>query len=296
MTRTALVLVSCVLLGLLRLPPRKGDPRTRVSVFSVLKPTVARELFKPVLVLVIQLYWLKLVNAIGSAKDEADHEAVADIADGLTALDPDFHQVYWFGGIIVPWARGRNDYVLVDRSSALFDRGLARFPGDTKLKVLRAFNELFYLKNYREAGRFFAWAAKAPDAPPFAGPLATRLLTESGSLDDAVAITQMLLDGARDDDEKALYSERLAQIRTEQTLKRVDEAIGRFRSTQGAEPVRIEQLVAAGLISASETRDAAGEQISIKDGRATSEVSLLRTFKDKAESDDLPPASAHGPN
>ena len=296
MTRTALVLVSCVLLGLLRQPPRKGDPRTRVSVFSVLKPSVTRELAKPVLVLVIQLYWLKLVNAVGSAKDEADHETVADIADGLTAIDPDFHEAYWFGGITVPWARGRNDYVLVDRSSALFDHGLARFPDDTKLKVLRAFNELFYLKNYREAGRFFAWAAKAPDAPPFAGPLATRLLTEAGSLDDAADITQMLLDGAKDDDEKALYSERLGQIRTEQTLKRVDEAIARFLDARGALPQRPEELVAAGLLSPADTRDAAGKQISIKDGRATSEVSLLRTFKDKAESDDLPPASAHGPD
>lgn len=213
----------------------------------LLRPEVARTVFKPALPLIIDLYWLRTINAVGEADTEEKNAALNEYAQLITGLDPKFRIVYWFVAISMPWWRPDRTWVLVKESNQLLRAGLVHFPDDLKMNLLLGYNLITYDKDYIEGAKVFAHAATLQGAPPFAGLIATRLFAQGGSPDTGLELAIAMRDSAADEATRAEFEKRIQDLEIERILQKVDVAIAQYREKNGKVPADVDALRAAGF-------------------------------------------------
>ena len=69
--------------------------------------------------LLADYYWLQTIQATGKAASEEEYRDIADYAQLVTDLDPDFAYVYEFASVVVPYNRGRETWRNTQESTAL---------------------------------------------------------------------------------------------------------------------------------------------------------------------------------
>jgi hypothetical protein len=146
------------------------------------------------------LYVRMLAHFNGS--DSTGH-GVADLAEAITALDPQFKRAYDTGATAMTLARHHVDQRTYLRAIALLEEGIKQFPGDWKLPYLAGQMYTQDLKSedpaqrrtWDEKGTLLVESAiRKPGAPSAAGAWAAVMRTKLGQHDRAVAgLREMLL-------------------------------------------------------------------------------------------------------
>lgn len=256
-------------------PPLRSSQRPSDFRPLLLRPTVARTISKSFLPMLIDLYWLRALNAIGMADSVEKNRGLAEYGEVLSELDPRFYQPYTFIGLSVPFQVGRDEWANADLASKLMRKGLKQFPKDMKLHLYLGFNLFQYEKKLAEAAAVFAEASKLPDALSFTSLLATRLLATEGNPEEGLRLARELAEGATDETVRAELEQRASQLEVEVLLQRVDRATKRFFERHQYWPVTLFDLRNEGLYDGPD-EDPLGGKISVgQEGKATS-TSLYR--------------------
>jgi hypothetical protein len=243
-----LVGVFCLTaLVLLAAPPRK-PPRGPHQEPLVPRQELLRLVGRGYLELVADYFWLQAIQATGRAFAAEEYRDVYPYADLATDLDPKFGLVYVFAGGALPTNTGREVWVNTEESTRLLRKGLKMFPDDLKMHMLLAYNLSAFHKQYQEAAQVLERASKLRGAPSYLPALATRLYAQSGSVDAGLALARSLADSAEDEETREIFKQRVFDLEIEGELRRVDNAIGRFRQTFGVAPPDISTLLWWGFL------------------------------------------------
>jgi hypothetical protein len=262
-------LAAALVVALVVEPPHEAN---RESEFRplLLRPAFAKTISKPFMPLLVEVLWLRALNAIGQKDNEQKNKALYEYGVVLSELDPRFFHVYEFIGLALPYAVARDTWVGADYSSDMFRRGLKAFPTSMKLHLYLGFSLFHRERKFSEAADVFAAAAKLPDALDFMAPLATRLKTHSGKAEDALEMTAELLQHTSDENMRKVLERRLDEIRVEIVLQNVDAASTEFRTQEGRWPSSVDELRSRGFYS-GERFDPLGSTIEIDaQGKANS--------------------------
>lgn len=262
-----------IVVGLAAIAATSGAPvevsRQSAIVPLVLRPGLVKTLSKSQLPLLIDVYWIRVLNGIGLKDNPEKNRSLYAYGLTLTALDPRFREVYLYLGLTIPVPIGRNKWANADLASDLLRRGTLQFPDHLSLNLYYGFTLFAMERKFVEASKVFAVGSRIYGAPSFMGPLATRLLSQSGSPEDAVRLAEELAGAASDDSARAELQARVADLKVEAVLQQIDEACERFRKLRTREPADIEDLVSSGLYEGPLT-DVKGGQLTLKEGRGAS--------------------------
>lgn len=277
--RLRLLVVLLLGAGLMALGYQAPETKLKESEFRplLLRPALARTISRPVLPMLIDVLWLRTLNAIGLRDTAQKNLALYEYGVALTEIDPRFYEVYKYVGLNVPFAAGRDTWVNAAEASDMFRRGLAAFPGDPPFHIYLGFNLFHRERKFLEASDVFLAASKLPNALDFFGPLAVRLRAHGGSPEEAIAITRQLIDAEADEAVKGMLEQRLGDLYVEVALQRVDRAAAAFKAQRGHDATSLQELRDAGLYDGPE-RDVLEGEIGVKDGKGTS-TTLTRRFE-----------------
>lgn len=277
--RTSTILALSIGVGLMVLGSRAPDTKLRESEFRplLLRPALARTISRPVLPMLVDVLWLRTLNAIGLRDSTQKNHALYEYGVALTEIDPRFYEAYKYIGLNVPYAYARNTWANAEESSDMFRRGLKVFPTDLRFHIYLGFNLFHRERRFIEASDVFLAASKLPDALDYFVPLALRLRSHGGSPEEAISITEQLLASEPDEAVRGLLEERLADLHVEVVLQRVDKAAEGYKAKTGREATTLAELRSEGLYAGPD-RDPLDGEISLKDGKATS-TSITRRLE-----------------
>ncbi|NRA04251.1 MAG: hypothetical protein HRU00_16790 [Myxococcales bacterium] len=153
--------------------------------------------------LVADLFWLRTVAYVGDDNvAAAGYPSAGALAELVTDIDPGFTSVYVLMNTLLESLCGEPDAAI-----ALLDKGL-RHNDYWRLHFLQGFNYFFHKHDYARAATQMQLAAER-GGPAYLPLLVTRLYTEAGSLDTAIAFVQARLAQASTAEEREMLETRL---------------------------------------------------------------------------------------
>ncbi len=183
------------------------------------------------------LYWLKLVQYVGSeAPLRAGWPDLEALTDVVVTLDPKYGYVYQASGILLATA-GR-----IDASNDILERGMENVPDRWQLPFYAAFNRWYHQRQFREAGQLMLRAARLPGRPSWLTELANRMFASSGSLDDGIALLEMMIANAEDPLLRDDLVRRREDLVIEKMLRRIEERAEAFRARHGRWPASLGEI------------------------------------------------------
>lgn len=257
--------------ALMALGHRVPEKKLKESEFRplLLRPAIARTVSKPVLPMLVDVLWLRMLNAIGQKDTPQKSEALHEYGVALTETDPRFYVVYKYVGLNAPVAIARNTWAGADLGSDMFRRGLKAYPDDMTLLMYLGFNLFHRERKFAEASDIFAHAATLPGALDFMAPLAVRLKAHSGDAREALALTVQLLEAEKDEAIRGVLAQRLDDLQVEIVLQDLDKAAAAYAERTGQPATELQQLRDAGLY-AGPPLDPLGGELSLKEGKGHS--------------------------
>ena len=278
----ASVLCCCLVVVLLTLSPPERPSGSQQHLPPLLpKASLLRIVGRAFLPVVTDYYWLAAIQAAGTANTQAEYRDIADYAQLITDLDPDFALVYQFAGVLVPFNYGRETWTNTQESTAILEKGVAHFPNSVILKTLLAYNYSVFKKEYVRAAHLLEEVARLPGAPEYIPLLATRLYAQAGAFEAASAFADSFAENAEDPGTRAAFEHRTKEIALERILQTVDRAVASFRARTGRLPENLRELVSTGDVASVPADPLEGEIYLGKDGRtySTSQEHRLEVYK-----------------
>ena len=194
--------------------------------------------------LVADLIWLQAIQVMAERKvSDAAGRWLYRAFDIITTLDPKFVRVYEAGGLALTTL-----VVLPEESNQLLLKGVEHNPTEWKLPFYLGINYYFELSDDAKAGEYMAQASRVPGAPAGLVPIAANLFASAKSPQQAVEILATAYQNTTDEDAKKLLELRLKIMLAERDVVVLEQAINRYGSLHGRLPVRLEDLVATGLL------------------------------------------------
>ena len=180
------------------------------------------------------------------AEGGGDDRAMARLLDYATDLDPLFAGAYRFAGnaLIRHTTDGKATNVFA--AEQILRKSLKVELGDWRIPFFLGFIQSFYLNHNEDAAESLRLASRSPGAPGYVGLLATRLASEAGNLAMARQFAIAMAAQAPDDEARAQWEERLADIEMETDLRNIEAAVARHIARTGKPPGSLAALVAAG--------------------------------------------------
>jgi len=163
--------------------------------------------------------------------------------DVIGELDPAYTDPCWLGAIILS-----TEAQDVDGGLRLLDKGFERNPRAWILPFLAGW-ECDRVKRFEQAAVYFDHAAKAPGAPPELFRLKAGMTARTGNLREAIARWKDVIDDPRNDaGARAIAARQIRTLTVQADTKDLDAAIAVYRERNGRPPVRLEDLVRAGIL------------------------------------------------
>jgi hypothetical protein len=246
----------------------------------LLRPAFAKTVSKPMLPLLVDVLWLRALNAIGLPDTAEKNVALFEYGKALAELDPRFFQVYEYIGLAIPYAVARNTWVGAHESSEMFRLGLKAFPTSMKLHMYLGFELMHRERKFDEAADVFAAAARLPDAIDFMAPLAARLTAQVGKTDEGLEFTREMLAHATDETARRVLEQRVHELELERVLQAIDRAAQVYKERHGRWPW-IDELRAEGLYTGPMT-DEDGSTLEVDEqgrGKTTAQYRRLEIFE-----------------
>ncbi|WP_224366869.1 pilus assembly protein [Hyalangium versicolor] len=199
--------------------------------------------------LVTDYYWLQAIQAAGRGSESKDPTRYLDLfyyADLVTDLDPKFHKVYLYAGNTIPTNLGRETWVNTVEARRILEKGVKNFPDDANLRLYLAYNLSYFFSEYAAAAEHLRIAATLPNATKFVPEFASRMLAFNRRFDAALAMVESFRDNETDPQLRQVFEDRIKEIRLEQVLVKVDDAITSFKKREGRMPTAMSELTAKG--------------------------------------------------
>lgn len=190
------------------------------------------------------LYWLQLIQYVGTKEaDAAGWPQLAAIGNLVVDLDPEHGYAYEVVGLLLA-SKGR-----IEESNAILGKGMENVPDRWQLPFFAGFNHFFELQDPLRGGELIARASRIPGAPEYLPHLAARLLNTGGRIDTAIAFVEAALAEAGDNEAaRAALEQRRDQLRIEQALQLIEQAIARYEERTGRKPASLDELVGSVLV------------------------------------------------
>lgn len=175
-------------------------------------------------------------------KKNYDWEFVERLIRLTVGLDDKFLQVYIISQGHLPWWGGE-----VDVQNEILDIGIKARYWDWQLMQFKAFNQYYFLNDYKSAGESLIQAGKRPNAPEFLPILGARLASKDGDVKGAIVLLKsMLMNKKIDDPDYKNIHDRLLAL---QGIEKITVAIDRYKIIKGTIPESLKKLIEDGLLS-----------------------------------------------
>lgn len=161
----------------------------------------------------------------------------------IAELDPRYQDPYEVGALIAIY-EARN----LDLGLKILDLGLAKNPGQW-IFPFQAGHYAQMAKNFELARRYYEKAMKIPGAPDIAKRLYAAASFKTMDFKTAWETWQEVYQTATDPRVKEIAIRHLYRVKAAMDLKTLEEAIERFRERLGRNPLELEELVQARLLS-----------------------------------------------
>jgi hypothetical protein len=273
----AILVLALGAVAALTRPPQGGRLNLRSAVPN---STPIKLLTKSHLSLTADLAWIRMTSMATSVKYPEDGKALVAWGRFVTDLDPRMLWAYGMGGLLGPLRLGDTVYNLPEALD-LMERGTRAIPGDFRLFLYLAYTQLDLGDDPAGAAATLRRAAAVPGVPDYVGPLATRLLAQSGQFGAAREFAQQM---AESDDPltRETFQRRLLEIEREEACTALEVAVRAFASQRGREPAALTELVGAGLLAALPTDPLGGQFVLEADGGVqTTSGARLRAFRSR---------------
>lgn len=196
--------------------------------------------------LIADVYWIRSVVYYGGMRRSAiagrDFTLLDPLLTFVTTLDPQFRVAYRFGAIFLteayPDGPGRPDRAIV-----LLTRGLKANPTAWEYAHDIGFVYYWWLRDYKEAGRWFENAGRMPGAPRWLAPLAATTLAQGGDRESARMMWRQFRDSVDEGWFKRNAEMRLVQLDAMDVVDELNRAVERFTTREGRPPRDWRELV-----------------------------------------------------
>lgn len=159
--------------------------------------------------LLADVAWLQAIQYYGKHRMGDRRYRLADqLFDVITRVDPGFRSAYVFGALVLEEETGA-----LDRSRALFGRGMRANPDDWMIAFQRGFLE--YLRGDVSTGAAqMHQASRLPGAPPYVARLAAHACGRVGRTATAIRIWEEIARRSEDAAMRSLAEQRLEDLRS----------------------------------------------------------------------------------
>lgn len=170
-------------------------------------------------------------------------EFLERVYDTITDITPTYKEPYIIGSLIMALEAGD-----VPMALRLLDKGARHNPDEYMFDQEAGYYCYKYLKDYARAERYYERAASKPAAPNFIKRMKAHLVYLRDDPQTAFRMWLDIYNNARDTLERDSAFNHLYQIRAENDLGILRQAIAAYRERFGRWPAALGELVAAGLL------------------------------------------------
>jgi len=215
--------------------------------------------------------WLRGIQYYGyHLMSDRKYEWLGHVFDILTSLDPGFIGAYHFGAITLAWDAGK-PHEAVD----FLTRGMRANPMSWQIPFDAGFICYMLLRDYGRAGTFFEVAAKMPNAWFVLARWAAIAKAKAGDFQTAREMWLDILKGTENRKLKELIVRQLTNLKLEETIARLQDAVRKFQEDKNRLPADSEEypffteLLDAGYIERIPEEPFSG-RFYLKDGKVLS--------------------------
>jgi hypothetical protein len=204
---------------------------------------------------VADLAMIEAIQVYGGLKGQRTLEAgqpadrqLARLLTYATDLDEQYRGAYRFAGNAMPRTTTDGKAAGVLAAILLLEKGTRARSDDWQLFFQLGFLQSYYLGDSINAARAMHQAARLPGAPGYLGLLASRLAADSGDLEAARKMAEVMVSQATEDATRESAQARLTDIEVEQALRRIELSARQFNQQRGRLPHDLAELLASGLL------------------------------------------------
>ncbi len=189
-------------------------------------------------------YWLRALSHFGDrSMHKEGYPNLVALTQRVVGLDPYFAEAYFFAGTALTVKQLDPHY-----SVNLLEQGVRYRPDDWRIPLLLGFNTYYFLGDYKRGAKALARAAELPGAPPFVGPLATRVAAQAGTPEVGIALINSILPSVTDPELRAVYEKRRRLLALEIELRELNRVAKAYAQRNGRPLASLGELVADGWL------------------------------------------------
>ena len=189
---------------------------------------------------VMTYYGGRIDQEAPASRRNVDYPSMYYFLDTSTYIDPYNIDSYYFAQAILTWEFG-----MIREVNVLLDRGMEHRTWDFYLPFFAGFNSFYFLKDYKEAGRYMERASRIAGDPLFAN-LAARFLYESDETDTAISFLKVMIEKTWNQKVRRSLETRLGAL---EAVRALEKAARQFEDRFHRKPGNMHDLLNAGLIS-----------------------------------------------
>ena len=199
--------------------------------------------------LLADIYWTRVVQYYGNkhVRGQANLELLWPLLDITTTLDPNLLISYRFGAMFLsqapPAGAGRPDLAV-----QLIQRGVQSNPDYWRLYEDLGFVYYFDLKDYKKASEAFLEGSKKPNAQLWMKVMAAKVSAEGESLETSVFLWKDIYNSTSDPSVKKNALLNLQLLKVKEDCRQLDLLADEYAKRFGKRPVRMSEMVQAGLL------------------------------------------------
>ena len=186
--------------------------------------------------------------------------------DVATDLDNYFLDPYYFGAINLSWGANK-----VNDANALLEKAFHYRDWDWTIPFYLGFNYFYFLQDNEKAAFYLMKASEKQGSGTLLPTLAARLAYQGKKTENAIIFLQEILKKTDDETVKKAYEKRLNALKG---ILFLEKAVAAYQDKFKAQPNKLDELIAKGIISALPHDPYGGEFYLDKDGsiKTTSEL------------------------
>ncbi|MFH1090849.1 MAG: hypothetical protein V1742_04690 [Pseudomonadota bacterium] len=160
----------------------------------------------------------------------------------ITELDPKYYMAYLFCGMGLI-----HDFDDIKLAAPIMKKGMAVFPDSWEIPFWLGNGYYLYAEDYKEASHYLWQAANKPGAPKYFLAFMTKITQRAGDYDRAIWAMKAMLEDAKDENLKVIYTKRIIQL---ENMSGLNQAARFFKEKKGGWPNDLQELVKEGIIKA----------------------------------------------